>query len=247
MHLTRSVAKKRVVTPPFTLIAMLIAVSLVAGSGAAPGDEPRAGLVAAYSFDAGTGAPSPTLRKGKHRIDLGRDLDDGRQDRRRSLVRRRNDLCRSRLGLARPDTGMTLEAWVRPTALEKKWRTVVDKENGRWHRLQPVCQRAHRPPVGQVNIGGEQNATGAALAVNTWTHLATTFDGATLRSSYKRRPRRLARGERRDPGLDRAATHRRQLGLVRVVRGPDRRRPGLQPRSQRRGAPDGHEHACGGR
>src|SRR5215210_615779 len=56
MHRTRYVRQQRVKMPPFTLIAMLIAVSLVAGSGAAPGDEPRAGLVAAYSFDAGSGS-----------------------------------------------------------------------------------------------------------------------------------------------------------------------------------------------
>src|SRR6185503_10554648 len=37
-------------------------------------------------------------------------------------------------------------------------------------------------PVGQVNILGEQNATGTAqVPANTWTHLATTYDGATLR------------------------------------------------------------------
>ena len=35
---------------------------------------------------------------------------------------------------------------------------------------------------GRCNIGGEQNAIGAAqLPVNAWSHLATTYDGATLR------------------------------------------------------------------
>ena len=37
-------------------------------------------------------------------------------------------------------------------------------------------------PVGQVYLGGEQNALGTAAApVNMWTHLAVTFDGASLR------------------------------------------------------------------
>ena len=74
-----------------------------------------------------------------------------------------------------------MEAWVRPTALEKKWRTVVLKENGRGIAYSLYANERTGLPVGQVNIGGEQNATGSALALNAWTHLATTFDGTTLR------------------------------------------------------------------
>jgi hypothetical protein len=37
-------------------------------------------------------------------------------------------------------------------------------------------------PIGQVNIGGEVNAIGtAALGLNTWSHLAATFDGSALK------------------------------------------------------------------
>jgi hypothetical protein len=37
-------------------------------------------------------------------------------------------------------------------------------------------------PRSQVNIGGEENAVGAAtLPVNTWTHIAGSYDGTTLR------------------------------------------------------------------
>ena len=37
-------------------------------------------------------------------------------------------------------------------------------------------------PLGQVDIGGERNAVGtAALPLNAWSHLATTFDGAVVR------------------------------------------------------------------
>ena len=37
-------------------------------------------------------------------------------------------------------------------------------------------------PVGQVYLGGEQNAVGtASLALNAWTHLAVTYDGSNLR------------------------------------------------------------------
>ena len=37
-------------------------------------------------------------------------------------------------------------------------------------------------PAGQAFVGGEQDARGtAALPLNAWTHLATTYDGADLR------------------------------------------------------------------
>ena len=37
-------------------------------------------------------------------------------------------------------------------------------------------------PLGQVDNGAEQNTTGtASLPTNTWSHLAVTWDGATLR------------------------------------------------------------------
>src|SRR5207237_4559360 len=36
-------------------------------------------------------------------------------------------------------------------------------------------------PTAQVNIHGEQNATGSPLTVGVWTHLAMTFSGTTLR------------------------------------------------------------------
>jgi hypothetical protein len=78
-------------------------------------------------------------------------------------------------------TGMTLEAWVRPTRLGG-WRTVVFKERpgGVVYGLQ-ADQGAGRPG-GQVDIGGERNAVGSAsLPLNVWSHLATTYDGAVVR------------------------------------------------------------------
>jgi glucose/arabinose dehydrogenase len=81
-------------------------------------------------------------------------------------------------------TGMTLEAWVNPSALGGSWRTVIFKERtgGMLYSLYANNGSANRP-VGQVFLGGaEQNAVGtAALPLNTWTHLAATYDGTALR------------------------------------------------------------------
>jgi glucose/arabinose dehydrogenase/PKD repeat protein len=78
-------------------------------------------------------------------------------------------------------TGMTLEAWVNPTSLSPGWRTVVFKQTTSGMVYSLYAHNGTRP-AGQVNIGGEQNAIGAAaLPANTWTHLAVTYDGAALR------------------------------------------------------------------
>jgi PKD repeat protein len=79
-------------------------------------------------------------------------------------------------------TGMTLEAWVKPTALNGAWRTVAFKEQtaGMTYALYAATNTA--PPTGQAYVGAERDARGtAAIATGAWTHLATTYDGATVR------------------------------------------------------------------
>ena len=78
--------------------------------------------------------------------------------------------------------GMTLEAWVRPSALGTSWRTVLFKERSGGVVYSLYANQYSGLPVGQVYIGGEQNATGTAqLPLDTWTHVAVTFDGTSLR------------------------------------------------------------------
>jgi glucose/arabinose dehydrogenase len=78
-------------------------------------------------------------------------------------------------------TRMTLEAWVRPTAMGGSWRTLVFKEQPGGMVYALYATQGSGVPAGQVNIGGERTATGPALPVNTWSHLAATFDGSALR------------------------------------------------------------------
>jgi hypothetical protein len=80
-------------------------------------------------------------------------------------------------------TGMTLEAWVRPTTTNASWRTVLLKERGGGLAYSLYSQTAASRPAGYVNLGGgdvELRAT-AALVANTWVHLAVTYDGTTMR------------------------------------------------------------------
>jgi hypothetical protein len=76
---------------------------------------------------------------------------------------------------------MTLEAWVYPTAAPSGWRAVIAKTVDGYY-LMASSDQANRPAVGGTFTTGNQNTYGATtLAVNTWTHLAATFDGVMVR------------------------------------------------------------------
>ncbi len=77
---------------------------------------------------------------------------------------------------------MTLEAWIFTTNAAGAPATLVMKETagGFAYRLQ--TDASNRPAVFINTSGGVQGATGPApLPLNTWTHVAGTFDGAALR------------------------------------------------------------------
>lgn len=79
-------------------------------------------------------------------------------------------------------TGMTIQAWVYPTSAVSNWRTVALKERGVGLAYALYADNANSGPAGYVHITADVAANGtAALALNAWTHLATTYDGATLR------------------------------------------------------------------
>jgi hypothetical protein len=78
-------------------------------------------------------------------------------------------------------TGMTIEAWVNPAA-GTGWRSVVLKETpgGLAYALYSANNASR--PAGYVHISSDIGLNGtAAIALNTWTHVALTYDGATLR------------------------------------------------------------------
>ena len=77
---------------------------------------------------------------------------------------------------------VTVEAWVRPTALGGMWRTVVFKERPGGLVYGLYGSQGGGRALGQVDIGGERNALGSStMPLNTWTHLAVTYDASVLR------------------------------------------------------------------
>jgi hypothetical protein len=78
---------------------------------------------------------------------------------------------------------MTLEAWVRPSALGTVWRTVVLKEQTGHlaYALYAGTDTGSRPS-GHVYTSGDRALLGpSALPLNTWSHLAMTWDGLLIR------------------------------------------------------------------
>jgi glucose/arabinose dehydrogenase/PKD repeat protein len=79
-------------------------------------------------------------------------------------------------------TGMTLEAWVRPSALGGTWRTVLFKEQASHMTYALYANTATGSPTAQAYVGGQRDARDTAtLPLNAWTHLAATYDGTTVR------------------------------------------------------------------
>jgi len=162
--------------------AVVFTVSLVVLAGPAAGQ--LVGLVAAYSFDEGAGTVVGDASGNAHTGTItgatwttaGRFGSALSFDGTSSLVSI-PDAAGLRLG-----AGMTLEAWVYPTALSG-WRTVILKEaSGGLAYALYAHDNAPRPAT-YIHTGGVdvEALGGAGLPLNIWTHVAATYDGAPLR------------------------------------------------------------------
>jgi hypothetical protein len=79
-------------------------------------------------------------------------------------------------------TGMTMEAWIRPSAVGSAWRTVMLKEQpGSLIYSLYAGDGTGRAATDVFTNADKGLSGGSALATDTWTHLAATYDGANLR------------------------------------------------------------------
>jgi hypothetical protein len=80
--------------------------------------------------------------------------------------------------------GMTIEAWVNPTKVTD-FRTIVFKENrAAGHQAYALyASEGSSKAAAEVATGATYTSlpSSQAIAANTWTHVAATYDGATLR------------------------------------------------------------------
>jgi fibronectin type 3 domain-containing protein len=138
------------------------------------------GAVAAYSMDQGAGTALPDVSgTGNHGTLAGQTWITG--GRFGGALNFNGNIVTVPDSASLDLATMTLEAWVRPSALGGVWRTALLKEapGGLAYSLY-----AHDTtvPVSELNIGGARTVAGtSALPVNSWTHIASTYDGATMR------------------------------------------------------------------
>jgi hypothetical protein len=81
-------------------------------------------------------------------------------------------------------TGMTVEAWVKPATTSTDWTaTVIKERTGGLAYALYATDGANKPPAGYIDKSStDYNATaGSSLPLNTWSHLAATYDGTTIR------------------------------------------------------------------
>ncbi len=144
---------------------------------------PTSGLVAAYGFNAGSGSSAADSSAAGNTGSISGPTwnASGRYGSALSFDGVNDWVTTPDASSLDLTNAMTLEAWVRPSALGG-WRTVIFKERPGGVVYGMFADQAGSRPLGQVFIGSERNATGtAALPLNAWTHLATTFDGAVVR------------------------------------------------------------------
>ena len=161
--------------------ALTLAVILPASIG--HGAPPPPGLVAAYGFEEGSGtSAADAALNGNTGTISGATRTVGRFGQGLSFDGV-NDLVTvadsASLDLT---TGSTVEAWVRPTALGSMWRTVAIKEQPAQLSYALYANNGTGKPSGHVYNGRDMDAVGgSSLPLKTWSHLATTWDGQTIR------------------------------------------------------------------
>jgi hypothetical protein len=139
------------------------------------------GLVAAYGFDEGNGTTAFDLSGlGNNGNIIGATwTTQGRFGSALSLDGVSNFVSINPSPSLDLTNGMTLEAWVYPTAVFRDWRTIVVKE---FLYYLYASSDAGGPITGVfINNNEESLYSGSSLEVNTWTHLAATYDGVTQR------------------------------------------------------------------
>jgi chitodextrinase len=175
---------------PLAVLCLLAVLALNAGAssaavGGASSSAAASGLVAAYSFDATSGsALADSSGNANNGTVSGPTWSTGHTGGALSFDGVNDWVTVADSASLDLTTGMTLEAWVYPTAAAT-WRTVATKETAGNLEYGLFGNSDTGRPAGIMTIGAsatQQITRGTAgLASAAWTHLATTYDGTRLR------------------------------------------------------------------
>ena len=147
-----------------------------------PTATPTGGLVAAYSFNEGSGTLLTDLSGNGNNgtINGATWTTSGKYGNALSFNGTNALVTVNNAASLQLTSAMTLEAWVYPTTVNSAWRDVIYKGNDNYY-LEGTSSNSSRPAAGAIlgGVYGEVYGT-AALTANTWAHLAVTYDGTTM-------------------------------------------------------------------
>jgi hypothetical protein len=140
------------------------------------------GVVAAYGFDEPSGTTAADAIDGHHGTVTGAGrVADGRFGGALSFDGVDDWVSVPHAPALSLSAGMTIEAWVRPSALTS-WRGVVMKEQATALPYALYASTAAQTPGASIFTTSALDSTAPpALGLGNWTHLAMTWDGSQLR------------------------------------------------------------------
>ncbi len=148
----------------------------------APPPPPPTGLVAAWGFDAGSGPQAADASGNGHAgtISGAAWSAAGRHGQALNFDGVNDWVTVADAAALDLTNRMTLSAWVRPDTLGA-WRNLIMKETSANLAYSLYAHDGTRPASWVYTNQYRSAAGGSALPLNAWSHLAVTYDGATLR------------------------------------------------------------------